>query len=76
LVNSFLGAAPRAFESRPEPTRQFWKPARANSLMLKGSQSQLTDFESRQELTLPVFKSFSQIQKFFKLNGKEFINSI
>jgi hypothetical protein len=28
LDNRFLGAAPRAFESQPEPTRQFWKPAR------------------------------------------------
>jgi hypothetical protein len=39
-------------------------------------QSQLADFESRQEPILPVFKSFSQIQKLFTLNGKEFINSI
>jgi hypothetical protein len=45
-------------------------------LILKAGQSQLTDFESRQEPTLPVFKSFSQIQKIFELNGKEFINSI
>jgi hypothetical protein len=43
---------------------------------LKAGQSQLTDFESQQEPILPVFKSFSQIQKLFALNGKEFINSI
>jgi hypothetical protein len=43
---------------------------------LKGSQSQLADFESRQEPNLPVFKSFLQIQKLFALNGKECINSI
>jgi hypothetical protein len=52
---------------------------------LKAGQSQLTDFESQQsqladfgsqpEPILPVFKSFSQIQKFSMLNGKEFINS-
>jgi hypothetical protein len=28
------------------------------------------------DLNSPVLKSFSQIQKFFALNGKEFINSI
>jgi hypothetical protein len=28
------------------------------------------------DLNLPVLKSFSQIQKVFALNGKEFINSI
>jgi hypothetical protein len=43
---------------------------------LKACQSQLTDFESRQEPILPVFKSFSQIQKLFAQTGKEFINSI
>jgi hypothetical protein len=76
LDNGFLGAMPRAFESWPEPARQFWKPARANSPILKASQSQLADFESRPEPILLVFKSFSQIQKLFALNGKEFINSI
>jgi hypothetical protein len=64
------------FESRPEPTRRFLKAARANSPVLKAGQSPLTDFESRQEPVLPVFKSFSQIQKLFALNGKEFINSM
>jgi hypothetical protein len=63
------------FESRPEPTRRFRKPARANSLIFKASQSKLADFESRPEPILPVFKSFSQIQKLFVLNGKEFIIS-
>jgi hypothetical protein len=53
---------------------------------LKAGQSQLADFESRPEPTrrfesrqepiLPVFKSFSQIQKLFAPNGKEFIISI
>jgi hypothetical protein len=43
---------------------------------LKASQGQLVDFESRPEPILQVFKSFSQIQKLFALNGKEFINSI
>jgi hypothetical protein len=43
---------------------------------LKGSQSQLADFEHQQEPILPVFQSFLQIQKLFALNGKEFINSI
>jgi hypothetical protein len=42
-------------------------------LILKASQSQLADFESQPEPIYPVFKSFSQIQKFFALNGKEFI---
>ncbi len=51
LDNRFLGAAPRAFESRPEPTCRFWKPARAKSPILKASQSQLTDFVSRPEPT-------------------------
>jgi hypothetical protein len=64
------------FESRPEPTRRFLKLARANSPILKVGQSQLTDIESRQEPILAVFKSFSQIQKLFALNGKEFIDSI
>jgi hypothetical protein len=64
------------FESRPEPTCRFSKATRANLPILKAGQSQLTDFESRQEPILPVFKSFSQIQKLFTLNGKEFINSI
>jgi hypothetical protein len=36
----------------------------------------LADFESRQEPISPVFKSFSQIQKLFALNGKEFLKSI
>jgi hypothetical protein len=40
---------------------------------LKASQSKLADFESRPELITPIFKSFSQIQKLFALNGKEFI---
>jgi hypothetical protein len=53
------------FESRPEPTRRFFK----------DSQSQLADFESRPEPISPVFQSFLQIQKLFALNGKEFINS-
>jgi hypothetical protein len=43
---------------------------------LKASQSQLADFESRPEPISPVFKRFLQIQEFFALNGKEFINSI
>jgi hypothetical protein len=64
------------FESRPEPTHQFLKAARANSPILKAGQSQIADFESRQEPILPVFKSFLQIQKLFALNGKEFVNSI
>jgi hypothetical protein len=42
---------------------------------LKAGQSQLANFDSQQEPILPVFKSFSQIQKLFALNGKEFINS-
>jgi hypothetical protein len=42
--------------------------------ILKGSQSQLADFESWQEPILPDFKSFLQIQKLFALNGKEFFN--
>jgi hypothetical protein len=58
LDNRFLGAAPRAFESRPEPTRRFSKPARANSPILKAGQSQLADFESRPEPIYPVFKIF------------------
>jgi hypothetical protein len=58
------------FESQPEASRQFWKLARANSPILKASQSQLADFESRPEPILPVFESFSQIQKLFALNGK------
>jgi hypothetical protein len=64
------------FETRPEPTRRFSKAARTNSPILKAGQSQLTDFESWQEPILPVFQSFSQVQKLFTLNGKEFINSI
>ncbi len=76
LDNRFLGAEPRAFESRPEPTCRFWKPAKANLPILKASQSQLADFESRPEPIYPVFKSFSPILKIFALNGKEFINSI
>ncbi len=64
------------FESRPEPTHQFWKPARANSPILKASKSQLTDFKIWPEPILPVFKSISQIQKLFALNGQEFINSL
>jgi hypothetical protein len=76
LDNIFLVAAPRAFESRPEPFRRFLKPARAISPVLKAGQSHLADFESRPEPIYPVFKSFSQIQKLFALNGKEFINSI
>jgi hypothetical protein len=64
------------FESWPKPTRRFRKAARANSPILKAGQSQFADFESRQEPILPVFKSFSQIQKLFALNSKEFINSI
>jgi hypothetical protein len=52
------------------------KEARAKSPILKAGQSQLADFESRQEPILPVFKSFSQIQKLFALNGEEFMNSI
>jgi hypothetical protein len=52
------------------------KAARANSPIFKAGQSQLADFESRPEPILPVFKSFSQSQKHFELNGKEFINSI
>jgi hypothetical protein len=51
-------------------------PARANSPILNAGQSQLTDFESRPEPISPVFKSFSQIQKLFALNDKEFLNSI
>jgi hypothetical protein len=51
LDNGFLRAAPRAFESRPEPTRRFRKPAKANLPILKGSQSELTNFESRPEPT-------------------------
>jgi hypothetical protein len=64
------------FESRPEPTPQFLKPARANLLILKAGQSHFADFESQQEPILLVFKSFSQIQKLYALNGKEFINSV
>jgi hypothetical protein len=52
------------FERQPEP-----------SPTLKAGQSQLSDFESQQEPILPVFNSFSQIQKLFALNGREFINS-
>jgi hypothetical protein len=48
-------------------------PARANSPILIASQCQLTDFESRPEPILPVFKSFSQIHKLFALNDKEFL---
>jgi hypothetical protein len=58
------------FESRPEPTRRFRKPARANSPILKPGQSQLANFESRPEPIYPVFKSFSQIKKIFELNVK------
>ncbi len=86
LDNRFLGAAPRAFESRPEPTFRFWKPTRDNSPILKASQSQLADFESRPEQTcrfwkparayLPSFQKLSQIQKLFALNATELINSI
>jgi hypothetical protein len=63
------------FESRPEPTRRFLKPARANPPILKDSQSQLADFESWLEPILPVFESFSPIQKLLVLNSKEIINS-
>ncbi len=83
LDNRFLGAASRAFESWPEPTessveptRQFWKPARANLPILKAGQGQLANFESLPEPISLVFISFLQIQKLFALNGKEFINSI
>jgi hypothetical protein len=44
--------------------------------ILKVGQSQLADFESRPETILPVFKSFTQIQKLFALNGKELLSSI
>jgi hypothetical protein len=64
------------FESRPEASRRFCKPARANLPILKASQSKLADFESRPEPISPVFKSFLQIQKLFALNGKELIISI
>jgi hypothetical protein len=50
------------FESWPQPTRRFCKPARANLPILKASQSQLADFESRPEPISPVLKSFSQNQ--------------
>jgi hypothetical protein len=52
------------------------KLARANSPILKASQSHFADFESRPEPISSVFESFSQIQKLFTLNGKEFIDSI
>jgi hypothetical protein len=45
-------------------------------LILKASQSQLANFESRPEPIVPVLKSLSQIQKLFALNDKEFINSL
>jgi hypothetical protein len=64
------------FESRPEATCRFWKPARANLPILKAGQSQLADFESRPEPISLIFKSFLQVQKLFALNGKEFIISI
>jgi hypothetical protein len=40
---------------------------------LKASQSQLADFESRQEPILPVFRSFSQIQKLSALKAKNLL---
>jgi hypothetical protein len=43
---------------------------RANSPILKASQSQLADFESWPEPISPVFKSFLQIQTLLVLNGK------
>jgi hypothetical protein len=42
---------------------------------MNAGQSQLADFKSQPEPILPVFKSISQIQKLFALNGKEFLNS-
>jgi hypothetical protein len=71
------------FESRPEPTRRFWKAARANSPILKAGQSQLSDFKKPARIYLAGFqklfansKAFRKFKSFCALNGKEFINSV
>ncbi len=75
LDNRFLKAAPRAFESWPEPTCRFWKPARANSPIKYASQSHLADFETRPEPTRRFWKParayLPSFQKLFA-NSKAF----